>query len=84
MEPTAEELTRVWFSEENFARRQRAEALAEELGVDLINIALAFVINQPFPCLPLVGPRSLQECDSCMSALEIELTQEQVKFLSHG
>ena len=81
-EPTAAELLRVWDSPENRERRARAETLAHELGVELITIALAYVLYQPFPTFPLIGPRALRELASSVDALGITLTREQVNALS--
>jgi aryl-alcohol dehydrogenase-like predicted oxidoreductase len=33
-------------------------------------IALAFVLNQPFPTFPLIGPRSIAETRSSMQGSE--------------
>src|SRR5690606_31376140 len=66
-----EELVRVWYSEQNFARRDRALQLAEELGKSPIHVALAYVLAQPFPSIPLIGPRTLGELDDSLQALDI-------------
>ena len=52
-----EELTRCWYSEDNFRRKERAEFLATRYDVLPINIALAYVLNQPFPTHPLIGAK---------------------------
>ena len=68
------ELVRVWYSEQNFARRDRAIELANELGKSPIQVALAYCLNQPFPLVPLIGPRRLLELDDSLAALDIALT----------
>lgn len=78
------ELVRVWYSESNFARRDRAVELAGRLGVEPLHIALAYCLAQPFPVLPLIGPRRLVELDDSLRALAIELTPEQVQWLETG
>ena len=83
-EPTAQELLRVWDSPDNRARRARAAAIAEDRGTELINIALAFVLTQPFPTFALIGPRNLQELTSCTRALDVNLSSEEVRFLANG
>lgn len=80
----SEELVRVWYSDENFARRDRAVALAKELGKTPIHVALAFVLAQPFPSVPLIGPRTLGELDDSLQALGIALTPEDVAWLDTG
>ncbi|MCR6725508.1 aldo/keto reductase [Agrobacterium fabrum] len=76
-----EEIVRVWYSNRNFVRRDRAIELAQKLGRHPIHIALAYVIAQPFPVIPLIGPRTIAELEDSLSALDIALTDEQVKWL---
>ena len=76
-----EEIVRVWYSDRNFERRDRAIQLAKELGRSPIHIALAYVIAQPFPVIPLIGPRTIAELEDSLSALDIKLTPEQVRWL---
>ena len=71
-----EELVRVWYSEQNFGRRDRAIELAKKLGKSPIHVALAYVLAQPFPSVPLIGPRTLDELDDSLKALDIKLTPE--------
>ncbi|WP_108460113.1 aldo/keto reductase [Devosia naphthalenivorans] len=79
-----EELVRCWYNDKNFARRDRAIELAQKLGYSPIHVALAFVLAQPFPSIPLIGPRTLGELDDSLKAFEIKLTPEQVKWLDNG
>ncbi|MER3553951.1 MAG: hypothetical protein C4331_06270 [Meiothermus sp.] len=79
---TDPELVRSWYSEDNFERLNRARKLAAEKGVEPIHIALAYVLNQPFPTFPLIGPRSTEETASSFRALEVSLTPGEVKWLN--
>ncbi|MEO9298659.1 aldo/keto reductase [Devosia alba] len=79
-----EELVRCWYNDKNFARRDRAIELARQIGHNPIHVALAFVLAQPFPSIPLIGPRTLGELDDSLKAFEIKLTPEQVAWLDHG
>ena len=76
------ELVRCWYSEDNFQRLECVNKLAQERGVLPINIALAYVLNQPFPTFPLIGPRQLSETRTSLPALTIELTPEEVRWLN--
>lgn len=76
-----EELVRCWYSEKNFGRRDRAIELAQKLGRKPIHVALAYVLAQPFPVVPLIGPRNVAELEDSLSALDIRLTPDQVKWL---
>ena len=79
-----EELVNTWYSEKNFGRRDRAVELAKQLNANPIHVALAYVLAQPFPSIPLIGPRTLYELDDSIKAFAIKLTPEQVKWLEQG
>lgn len=81
VEPSVAELQRTWFSDDNLERRRRAETLAHERGVSLITVALAYVLAQAFPVFALVGPRTLDETDSCIEALALDLSPADVAWL---
>ena len=81
-QPSDQEMRRCWFADDNFERRKRAVALAAEKGVAPINIALAYVLNQPFPCFPLFGPRTLGETRSSLAALQVALAGDERAWLN--
>ena len=81
-QPSDAEMRRCWFADDNFERRRRAVQLASEKGVAPINVALAYVINQPFPCFALFGPRTLEETRSSLAALSVELTDRERAWLN--
>jgi aryl-alcohol dehydrogenase-like predicted oxidoreductase len=76
------ELVSCWYAEDNFKRLERANELAKKKGVLPINIALAYVLAQPFPTFPLIGPRLLSEMRTSLPALDSELTPNEVKWLN--
>ncbi|GLQ09959.1 oxidoreductase [Devosia yakushimensis] len=79
-----EELVRVWYNEQNFGRRDRAIELGKQLGHSPIHVALAYVLAQSFPSVPLIGPRRLVELEDSLKAFDIKLTPDQVKWLENG
>jgi aryl-alcohol dehydrogenase-like predicted oxidoreductase len=76
------EMARCWYSEENFKRLERVNEMAKNRNVQPINIALAYVLAQPFPTFPLIGPRQMRETRSSLAALEIELSSADLKWLN--
>ena len=72
---------RCWYSDDNFQRLERAGELARRRGVLPINIALAYVLCQPFPTFPLIGPRTLAETGASAPALDIDLTPDELRWL---
>ncbi len=77
-----EELVRCWYSDDNFQRLARVIQLAAARGVLPINIALAYVLNQPFPTFALVGPRQLSETRTSLPALDVELLPAELCWLN--
>lgn len=75
------DLVRVFYSEANWERLRRAEQLAQKKGVTAIQIALAYVLNQPFPTCALIGAQNPDELHSCDEGARIRLTREEVEWL---
>jgi len=78
------DLVRVFYSDDNWARQRRASELAKEKGVTTIQIALAYVLNQPFPTCALIGPANSDEMRSCAEASRLALTPEEIRWLETG
>ncbi|OXM16321.1 aldo/keto reductase [Paenibacillus herberti] len=76
-----EDLVRVFYSDENWERFRRAGQLAQQKNVTTIQIALAYVLNQPFPAGALIGAQNSDELLSCQAGAEIKLTQEELDWL---
>jgi predicted dehydrogenase/aryl-alcohol dehydrogenase-like predicted oxidoreductase len=66
----------------NEERRRRAATLAAEQGVSAHNIAMAWVLAQPFPSFALVGPRSSGEIVTTLPALGVDLGADEVAWLN--
>lgn len=75
------ELVRCYYGPDNFERLRRARALSQELGVSAMAIGLAWLLHQPFPVFPLIGPRQISETVSSLDGLQVELTADQVAHL---
>ena len=76
------ELNKTWYAEDNWRRRERVYELAEKKDVQPINVALAYVLCQPTPMFPLIGPRQISETRSSLAALDVQLTPEELKWLN--
>jgi aryl-alcohol dehydrogenase-like predicted oxidoreductase len=62
-------------------RIERYEAFCEELGEEPANVALAWLLHQPAVTAPIIGPRTLEQLERSMRALEIRLDEEVLKRL---
>jgi aryl-alcohol dehydrogenase-like predicted oxidoreductase len=50
--------------------------LADEIGISLIHLALAFVIRHPAVTAAIIGPRTMEQLESQIGAAEVELSDE--------
>lgn len=67
--------------EDNFRRLDRAKALAEEKGLTLPQIALAYVISQDLNIFAIVGCQSGAEFADNTAASEIKLSADEIAWL---
>jgi aryl-alcohol dehydrogenase-like predicted oxidoreductase len=61
--------------------RDRVEAYeiyCEEIGHEPGEVALAWLMHQPAVTAPIVGPRTQEQLDSSLRAVDVELTSEQL------
>jgi aryl-alcohol dehydrogenase-like predicted oxidoreductase len=75
---------RAFETEANRGRRRRAAALAANLGATPTQVAVAWVLHQPFPTFPIVGPRTVAELREAVEAVELELEPDEVRWLDLG
>jgi aryl-alcohol dehydrogenase-like predicted oxidoreductase len=57
----------------NRAAVEAYEAFCDELGEEPANVALTWLLHQPAVTAPIVGPRTLEQLDGALRALDIEL-----------
>ncbi len=50
--------------------------LAEETGVTLVHLALAFVMQHPGVTSPIVGPRTMEQLETQLGAVDVVLTPD--------
>jgi aryl-alcohol dehydrogenase-like predicted oxidoreductase len=76
------DMARVYYSDENWERLRRARELAERKGCSPTQLALAWVLHQPFPTFPLVGPVTVPQLEDCLGALAVDLTPAEAAWLN--
>lgn len=81
-DPTAADVVRVWFSESNLERLSRAREVGLRRGVDANQVALAYVLAQPFTVFALIGPLSAEEARASLRADHIHLTPDELSYLN--
>ena len=82
---TAEpKVAEVFDTAENRERLRRATDLGTKLGATATQVALAWVLRQPFPTYAVVGPRTVAELRASAASLDLELTEDDVRWLDEG
>jgi aryl-alcohol dehydrogenase-like predicted oxidoreductase len=54
----------------------RLAGLAEQTGITMIELALAFVLAHPAITAPIIGPRTMEQLDSQLTAADITLSAD--------
>jgi aryl-alcohol dehydrogenase-like predicted oxidoreductase len=55
---------------------ERLAELAEQAGLTLIQLAIAFVLRHPAVTAPIIGPRTMEHLESQLAAADIELSDD--------
>ncbi len=55
---------------------EQLAVLAEEAGLSLVHLALAFVLQHPAVTSPIVGPRTMEHLESQLGAIDVTLTAD--------
>ncbi len=73
---------RCYGSEDNWQRLERCAQLAGIKGCTITQIALAWVLNQPYAVFPLVAAYTPGEFQACAAALDLSLSPEECAWLN--
>ncbi|MCZ6888488.1 MAG: aldo/keto reductase, partial [Gammaproteobacteria bacterium] len=60
----------------------KVEAIAEEHGTTMAQVALAWVYSKTAICCPIVTAGSVDQLDKNVEALDIELTQDEIESVN--
>lgn len=75
---------RAYASELNFQRLERASQLAEQKGLTVAQIAVAYVMSCPMNVFALIGSSTGERFRLAVEGAETELTPEEVAWLENG
>jgi len=67
--------------EKNRAALEEYEEFCREIGQSPADVGLAWLLHQPAVTAPIVGPRTMEQFEGALKALEITLTEEQLARL---
>ena len=77
-----EPVERCYAHETNFQRLDRVEELAKEKGMNVPQLALAYVLQNPgLDVYALIGTLTGAEFTENLKALEVKLTTEEIEWL---
>ncbi|MFN2444091.1 MAG: aldo/keto reductase [Vicinamibacterales bacterium] len=71
----------MYYSDADYDVAERVSQVASGKGVKPIQVALAWVLRQPAITAPIVGVTRLEQFDDLVSALDLELSDEECKRL---
>lgn len=67
--------------EKNRAKLEAYEAFCKELGEQPADVALAWLLANPVVTAPIIGPRTVDQLNGSLRALELKLSAESLKKL---
>ncbi len=71
----------LYYRDADFTVADRVQEIAKKRGVSGPQIALAWVLNKPYITAPIIGASKLEHLDQSIAALEIKLTEDEIKSL---
>jgi len=80
-DPFTRRMCEVYGSWSNFERLRRAQELGGRTGHSAVEVALSWLLHQTFPVIPVVGPRTVAELESCAAAVKIPMDEDEVRWL---
>jgi len=80
--PVAENLMSLYGSNANFQRYERLLSLSSQLNVNITEIVLGYVLNQPFSTYAIIGSSNKDHIRESMTAANLCLSREQIEYLS--
>jgi aryl-alcohol dehydrogenase-like predicted oxidoreductase len=67
---------------QNKNRYQRIKTLQSKTGFTVAEIVLGYLLGQPFPVFPIVGPKKVTDLEESLGAADVSLTADQLEFLT--
>jgi aryl-alcohol dehydrogenase-like predicted oxidoreductase len=76
-------IRRMYPDEENRRRFERIKQVTARSGLSVTEVVLGYLQAQPFPTIPIVGCRTVEQLQDSLQATEIKLDAGQVKYLEN-
>lgn len=78
----ASESVRSYFTDENWAVLDAVRAVADEEDATPAQVALAWLLHREPVTAPIIGPKTSEQLDDDLGALDVSLTDEQVRRIA--
>ena len=72
---------KLYYRQEDFQIVERVVELAQRKIIKPAQVALAWLLHKPGVTAPIIGARKMNHLEEAVSALELELSQEDLSFL---
>jgi len=80
----AEKVIGYYGSDENYRRLDRVLLMAERLGRPPTHVALGYLVGQPFPTWPIIGPSTVEHLNESLAAHDLAFCPEELLWLATG
>jgi 1-deoxyxylulose-5-phosphate synthase len=74
----------LYYRESDFALVDQLTEVAEARGVKNAQVALAWMLGKPGVSAPIIGASKMYQLEDAIAAMEIKLTEDEVKKLEEG
>ena len=71
----------LYYRDSDFAVADRVLEMAKKRGISGPQLALAWVLSKPYITSPIIGASKLEHLEASLAALEIKLTETEIKSL---
>lgn len=78
---SAKQVMALYYNEENFSRLRLAKLIGEKLGSTANDVALAYLLHQPFPVFPIVGCHTPEQLAAACRAADLALPADYLQWL---
>ncbi len=65
----------------NLERFQKIQQIMRESNLSLSQVVLGYLLSQPFPTIPIIGPRTISQLEDSLSAAGVWLSGDQLEVL---
>lgn len=79
-----EDQRRLYDTPENRARFERVRSVAQEGGLTITQVVLAYLQSQPFVTVPVIGCKTVEQLADSLRAADVLLTPQQAADLDGG